>query len=248
MTLAESHGKLLGQNPQAHSSIRSMLALLCFSYSSHLLIPARNSTISEFIVKAGLAINFLSLLLGFGQKLDLTCPNTQKLLGFEPVGSGICKGSASHKSSSPEFRVYSTSLMFEGAQKALGKAAPTFSVLGLSSLDLSEPDTRRLAINAIHSVLRSGVRDMHNAANISKYLHPCLDFAIFGKCKRSDCGRQEVNSLRLPDEQRQTIFNMRARALIIQIRIIHMYQAQTQLDEVEQRKFRRWVQSGVGFS
>jgi hypothetical protein len=129
--------------------------------------------------------------------------------------------------------------MFEDAQMIPGALAPTPSALGLSSIVVSELDTRRLALNAVYNVLRSEIRIMNTAANLARHLHPCLDFAIFGKCNRSDCGRQEVNSFKLSDEQRQVSFNLRARALIIQSQIIHAYQAQTHQNEQERRDFRR---------
>lgn len=239
MTLAESHRELLGQDPQSHTSMRSMLTLLCYSYGSRLLVPARNSTVPEFIANAKLAFSFLSQLLRLCRNLDLTCPNTQRLMGFEPVESNSLIEAEGEESTSPEFWIHSTSLMFEDAQNVPGAPAPTLSALGLSSVVSSELDTRRLVVNAIYNVLRSEVRTMHNAANLSRYLYPCLDFAIFGRCNRSDCGRQEVNSYRIPDEQRQFYFNQRAQALIIETQIIQLYQAQTHLDEGERRDFRR---------
>ncbi|KAH7337987.1 hypothetical protein B0J17DRAFT_706450 [Rhizoctonia solani] len=213
----------------------SILALLCFSHSSRLLTPHRNSTIPEFIEKAKLALTYIGQLLRFARAIDVSSSYTQKLLGFEPVESEEVEG----KSHSPEFWVHSTSLLFEGAQKILGEAAPSPSALGLLSLVITELDTRRLALAAMYAAARSEVRTMHNAANLGFYLYPCLDFAIFGRCNRSECGRQEVNSRDLPNERRQEFFNQRTRALIIQIQIVHNYQAHNYHNENERRDFRR---------
>lgn len=238
MVLAQAHG-ILAHQSQARSSSRAMLALLCFSHSSSLLVPEHNWTIHDFITKSKLAINYFSQMLHLGRTLDLSCSYTQKLLGFEPVESNSYTGPEGNKTTSPEFRIHSTSLMFENAQKS--SVAPTLALspLGVSNLVVPELDTRHLTINAIYDVLRSEVRNMQNATNQLRYLYPCLEFAIFGKCRRSDCGRQEVNSSKLTDEQRQDSFNLRARALIIQLQIIQVYQAQTRSQEAERRKFRR---------
>lgn len=186
-------------------------------------------------------MNYFSQLLHLGRTLDLACPYTQRLLGFELVESNSHKGSNREESTTPEFWVHSTSLMFEAAQKLPGASAPVLSTLGVSSLALSSLDTRRLTLDAIYKVLRSEVRAIHDAVNQLRYLYPCLDFAIFGKCHRPDCGRQEVYSFKLPEEQRQDLFNLRVRALILQLQIIHAYHAQTQPDETERRRFRRSV-------
>ncbi|KAG8687201.1 hypothetical protein FRC11_007608 [Ceratobasidium sp. 423] len=215
---------------------RSILALLCFSHSSRLLTPHRNSTIPEFIQKATLVLRYTGQLLGFSRSLDISSLNTQKLLGFEPVESGEKGEGESH---SPEFWIHSTSLMFESAQRLLGDVAPSSSTLGLSSLAITESHTRRLASTVIHDTTRSEVRKMHLAANVGLYLYPCLDFAIFGRCHRPECERQEVNSRDLPDEQRQELFNQRTRALIIQIQIVHSYQVHSYQNENERRDFRR---------
>ncbi|KAJ1305435.1 hypothetical protein OPQ81_000445 [Rhizoctonia solani] len=196
----------------------SILALLCFSHSSRLFLPRRNSTIPEFIQKAKLAMSYISQLLAFSRSLDISSLNTQKLLGFEPVESAEIEGGI------PLTRVLDTFYVsnVRGRSKAPG-----------------ESDARRLAFTIMHDTARSEVRKMHTAANSGVYLHPCLDFAIFGKCNRSECGKQEVDSRGLSDEQRQDLFNQRSRALIIQIQIVHGYQAHSYQNDYERRDFRR---------
>ncbi|CUA74878.1 TPR and ankyrin repeat-containing protein 1 [Rhizoctonia solani] len=232
--LAQSNETVAGSKYQV--STRSILALLCFSHSSRLLIPHRNSTIPGFIHKAQIALCYIGQLLRFSRSLDISSSHVQRLLGFEPVES---EKSREEKSAPLEFWVHSTSLMFEGAEKILGPVAPSSSALGLSSLAITESDARRLASTVMYDVVRSEVRTMHNAANFGWYLYPCLDFAIFGKCNRSECGRQEVNSYNLLPEQRQDFFNQRTRALVIQIQIVHGYQVHNHQNESERRDFRR---------
>ncbi|KAG8751398.1 hypothetical protein FRC11_009438, partial [Ceratobasidium sp. 423] len=235
LALAESsQAATLDSECQPPSS--PILALLCFSHSSHLLAPRRNSTLPEFIKNAKLVLSYIGQLLRFARSLDITSLNTQKLLAFEPVESAE-KGKGESQPS--DFWIYSTSLMFESAQKVLGDIAPSSSVLGLSSLATSGLDTRRLVLAAIREMVRSEVQRMHDAASPGLYFYPCLEFAIFGECYRSECGRQEVNSYNLPDEQRQELFNQRTRALIVQIQLVHNYQTHTHGGELERQAFRR---------
>ncbi|KAB5592704.1 TPR and ankyrin repeat-containing protein 1 [Ceratobasidium theobromae] len=238
MDLARSHGVLAQKN---ESPIHRVLFLLCSSYGSHLLIPAaRNSTIFDFIIKAKLALSYFNQLLQFGRSLDTTSLSTQQLLGFEPMEPKAYTGIEGEEAlASTEFWIHSTSIMFKDAQNIQNIPTQTPSSLGFSSLAISELDANRLASHTIYAVLQSEIRTAHTTANLARYLHPCLDFAIFGKCYRSDCERQEVNSFKLLDEQRQEFFNQRARALIIQIDIIHAYQARTHQNELERRDFRR---------
>ncbi|KAF8686413.1 UvrD-like helicase C-terminal domain [Rhizoctonia solani] len=231
----------LGQKATIHSKPQapsnSILSLLCFSHSSRLLTPHRNSTIHEFIQKAKPALRYITQLLRFARSLDISSLDTQKLLGFEPVESQAIEGELI----SPEFWIHSTSPMFEGAQNILRGTIPSASGLGLSSLALTESDTRRLALSLIYDKVRSEVRNMHNTANLGPYLYPCLDFAIFGKCtpSRGECGKQEVNSRGLSEQQRQEFYNQRTRALIIQSQIVHAYQVCNYHTELERRDFRR---------
>ncbi|CAE6480843.1 unnamed protein product [Rhizoctonia solani] len=233
LAMAQSNGMLSLDSP---TSTCSIVALLCFSHSSRLLIPHRNSTILEFLQKARSALSYITQLLRFSRALDVSSPNTQKLLGFEPVESVDSGGDTSATS---EYWIHSTSLMFEAAQSKLGSLAPSQSALGLSSLATTELDARNLALNVFYSTVQSEVRKMHTAANQAFYLYPCLDFAIFGKCHRVDCGRQEINSWDLTDERRQESFNQRTRALILQIQIVHSYQLRIYQSDFERRDFRR---------
>ncbi|CAE6385928.1 unnamed protein product [Rhizoctonia solani] len=222
--------------PKDQTSSGLILQLLCFSHSSRLLTPHRNSTISEFIHKAKTALKYVGQLLLFTRSLDISLIDTQKLLGFEPVEP---TGLGQDKTHSVEFWIHSTSLLFESAQGILGDTVPNTSALGLLSLAITESDTRRLALDIMYDMIRSEARKMHLAANTGFYLSPCLDFAIFGRCNRAECGRQEVNSRDLPFELRQDLYNQRTRALIIQTLIVNCYQAHSTQDEHERRDFRR---------
>ncbi|KAG8731126.1 hypothetical protein FRC11_005047, partial [Ceratobasidium sp. 423] len=229
LTLAQSFQKM-ALSSECPTPTSSILALLCFSHSSHLLAPHRNSTLPEFIQKAKLVLSYIRQLLEFSQSLDVFSLHAQKLLGFEPVESAELGEGASR---SPEFWIYSTSPMFEGAQKISGDITPNPSAFGLSSLAITESDTHHLALTVVRDTAQSEVQKLHDEANIGLYFYPCLDFAIFGTCDQSECGRQEVDSRELSDKQRQESFNQRTRALVVQIQLVH---------ESERRDLRRvWI-------
>ncbi|CAE6411540.1 unnamed protein product [Rhizoctonia solani] len=126
----------------------SILALLCFSHGLRLLALHENSTLPGFVKNAKLVLNYISQLLRFARSLDIASLHTQKLLGFELVAYSENGESELH---SPEFWIHSTSPMFESAQKLSGDISSDSSALELSPLTITESDTRRLALTALHN-------------------------------------------------------------------------------------------------
>ncbi|KAJ1305473.1 hypothetical protein OPQ81_000480 [Rhizoctonia solani] len=215
-SLAQSHSILA-----SNSSHRSMLSLLCFSRNSSSLIPSGKWSIQNFINTAKLTWKYLTQLFLFARTLDMSKLSTQRLLGVGPVGHKA----ASTESSEGGFRVYSTSPLFSRLKHYSPDTLVHNDALNITSLTLNEHNTRRLALDTLYSVLRAEVLQVHEAAISPNFqvLYPCLDFAVFGKCKRPTCGRQHVNSFRLSENDRQASFNLRARALIIQIHLMDKY-------------------------
>ncbi|KAG8744008.1 hypothetical protein FRC10_010987 [Ceratobasidium sp. 414] len=116
--------------------------------------------------------------------------------------------------------------MFGNMKKVTGGAKPTPFTLGLTAVTLPEPDIARLATTTVLDELKSQVKNMHVAASAVHCIQPCLNFAIFGVCRLADCNRLELGSYELGDDVRQTHFNERLRAHILQVLIIHLYQDQ----------------------
>ncbi|CAE6529326.1 unnamed protein product [Rhizoctonia solani] len=236
-SLARSHGILASDSPY-----RSMLSLLCFPNSSSALIPSEEWSIQDFINTAKLTWKYFTQLSDFVRTLDLSKLSTQRLLGVEPVEHGIM----STDSSQNGFRIYSTSALFRRLKSSGGGGLVHHDALNITSLTSTESYTRRLAFDMIYGTLRTEVLKVHAAAASPNFqaLYPCLEFAIFGKCKRPqpECRKQHVNSFRLSESDRQVSFNLRVRALIMQIHLADKYYAQTRQDEFERRRIRRtWV-------
>ncbi|KAG8767769.1 hypothetical protein FRC12_006059 [Ceratobasidium sp. 428] len=74
---------------------------------------------------------------------------------------------------------------------------------------------------------------MDRSAKLAFYTQPCLSFAIFGSCKLGFCGQQELYSHKLPDDIRQTHFNGRLRAHILQALIIHSHSVEGDSSETQ---------------
>ncbi|KAL5633836.1 hypothetical protein ACGC1H_005876 [Rhizoctonia solani] len=236
-SLAQSHGILASDSPY-----RSTLSLLCFPYSSDALVPSEEWNIQDFINITKLTWKYFTQLSELVRNLDISRLSTQRLLGVEPAEHRI----SSTESSENGFRIYSTSPLFSRMKSSGLNASVHYSTLGISSLTSTESCTRRLARDALYSVLRAEALRMHTAAASSNFLalYICLEFAIFGKCKRvgPDCRRQHVNSFRLSETGRQVPFNQRVRALIMQMHFANKYYAQTPSEEFERKKIRRvWV-------
>ncbi|KAG9081885.1 hypothetical protein FRC06_005350 [Ceratobasidium sp. 370] len=206
---------------------RSSEALLCFAHCSRVLVSLKNATISTFLSNSALALSYYNGLAALARTFQTSSVDTQRLLGFEPVQSGADTGALEDEPPAvSEFRLFSSSLMFGNVKTVIGDVEPTPFALGLTAVMLSESDISRLATKTIASKLKSEVQAMHVVANTVRYIQPCLDFAIFGNCKLSFCGRHELNSYKLANDVRQIHFNERLRAHILQILIIHLYQAE----------------------
>ncbi|KAG9101942.1 hypothetical protein FS749_001473 [Ceratobasidium sp. UAMH 11750] len=211
---------------------RSSEALLCFAHCSRALVSLKNATISTFLANSALALSYYNGLAALARTFQTSSADTQRLLGFEPVQSGTETGALEGDSPAvSEFRLFSSSLMFGNVKAVVGDVEATPFALGLTSVVLSESDIARLATKTIANKLKSEVQAMHNVANTVRYIQPCLDFAIFGNCKLPFCGRHELNSKKLDNDVRQVHFNERLRAHILQILIIHLYQAESTFDE-----------------
>ncbi|KAG8690837.1 hypothetical protein FRC11_008770 [Ceratobasidium sp. 423] len=238
--LAQLHGK-----PASELSPRSALSFLCFPRSSGGLVPSDAWSLQDFINSAKVAWKYFSPLFLFARTLDMSEISTQMLLGVEraehrPLSTEASEGGFV----SPGFRVYSTSLLYNYLLRldASRRGVSTFNhTLNVTSSTATESDTRELALNALYSILRAEIYKVHEAAASPDFqvLYPCLEFAVFGNCKRSDCRKQHTNSLRASETECQVSFNLRARALIMQIHIADKYYAQTHQDETERRKIRR---------
>ncbi|CAE6484842.1 unnamed protein product, partial [Rhizoctonia solani] len=240
-SLAQSHGILASDSPY-----RSMLSLLCFSYSSSKLISFEGQSLQDFINATKPAWRYITQLSDLVRNLDISKLPMQRLLGVEPAEHRL----AYTESSESGFRIYSTSPLFSCLEPPGSDALARYNALGITSVTSTESRTRQLAIDMLYSVLQTEVLNMHTAASSSNFLalHTCLDFAIFGKCKRigsgsgPDCGRQHVNSFRLSETDRQVPFNLRVRALIIQIHFANKFYPQNRSDEYERRRIRRiWL-------
>lgn len=218
---------------------RTAEAVLCFGHCERYLLALQNSDVFELVLKSALALSYYHGLDHIARTFKVSSLDIQRLLGFEPIQPG--DGANSEEKDQPpvsDFWLFSSSIMFENAREVLGEVEPTPFTLGISALVVPEPDVRRLATEAILSKLKSDVRSMYFAASNARYLQPCLDFAIFGKCTRSDCGRHEVKIHKLSAEDRQLHFNIRVRAHMLQILIVDVLQAKTGVEEREHRAFK----------
>jgi hypothetical protein len=205
---------------------RDSEALLCFAHCSCDLVALQNSNLPTFISNSLLALSYYNGLAALARKFEISSVDTQRLLGFEPVQSnGKTDTEGGSLAAKSEFWLLSSSIMFSNVRVVATNAEPTSFALELSAVIVSESDIARLVAQTIPEKLNSEIRIMHNTAHTVRYTQSCLDFAIFGNCK-TQCGRHELNGFDLIDEVRQTHFNARLRAHILQILIMHSYQAQ----------------------
>ncbi|KAG9124528.1 hypothetical protein FRC07_011289 [Ceratobasidium sp. 392] len=206
---------------------RSSEALLCFAHCSHDLYALQNATMSKFLSNSALALSYYNGLSALARTFQASSVDTQRLLGFEPIHFDDSTSSVGGESlAAPTFRLFSSSLMFKNVKDITGDAEPAPYVLGLTSLTLSKSDITQLAIKTIIDKLGSEVRNTHDVAKTLRYIQPCLNFAIFGKCGLSVCGRHELGSYQLVGDVRQTHFNERLRAHLLPILIVHLCQAE----------------------
>jgi hypothetical protein len=201
-------------------------ALLCFSHCSRDLVALQNSNLPTFVSKSLLALSYYNGLAALARKFDISSLDTQRLLGFEPVQShDNTDTKGGDLAATSEFWLFSSSVLFGDVRAVVTNAEPIPFALGLSAVIVSESDLVRLVAKTIPEKLNSEIQIMHNMANTMRHIQPCLEFAIFGNC-RINCGRHELNSLKLADEARQINLNARLRAHILQILIVNSYQAQ----------------------
>ncbi|KAG8770099.1 hypothetical protein FRC12_004522 [Ceratobasidium sp. 428] len=201
---------------------RSSEAILCFAHCARKLVSLRNATLSTFISNSALFLTYCNSLAALARTFQPSSANTQCLLGFEPVQTKVDVASEEEElHGASKFRVFSSSILFENVETVIGSVRSTPYVLGLTAVVLSEPDLTRLATKTILDKLKFEVQMMDKSANLASYTQPCLSFAIFGSCKLVSCGQQELYSHKLPNDIRQTHFNDRLRAHMLQALIIH---------------------------
>ncbi|KAG8704753.1 hypothetical protein FRC11_009611, partial [Ceratobasidium sp. 423] len=232
-SLAQFHSALTSDSPY-----RSTLSLLCFSRSSGSLIPSREWSIHDFINTAKLTWKYLNRLFILARTLDVSEPWTKRLLGL------LEHKSLSNESGQDSFQIYSTSPLFSHLEPPSSDTLVHNDSLNATSTTSTKSNTHKLALDTLYSLLRTEVHRVHEAVTSPNFqvLYPCHDCAVFGTCKRPSCGKQHVNSVRISENDLQITFNLRTRALIMQIHLVDKYYAQTRLHEVERRNMRRtWV-------
>ncbi|KAG8710822.1 hypothetical protein FRC09_020922 [Ceratobasidium sp. 395] len=198
-------------------------ALLCFARCASDLVSLQNATMSTFLSNSTLFLSYCNGLAALARTFQASSIDTQRLLGFEPAQTQINVAPVEEIHAASNFRVFSSSIMFKNAEAATRSMETTPYVLGLTAMIITESDLVRLAKKAVLDKLRSEIQAMHNSANLARYTLPCLDFAIFGSCKLSYCGRHELGSRELSDDIRQIHFNERLRGHVLQALIVHSY-------------------------
>lgn len=218
---------------------RTPEALLCFGYCGGHLLALQNSNVYQLVSKSALALSYYNGLGHLARNFQVSSLDIQQLMGFEPTQSSQSVDPQDNdRPPVSDFWLFSSSVIFDKAQEDFGTAELTPYTLGVSSVVVPGPDIHQLAIATILSKIRSEVRSMHIAGSNARCLQPCLDFAIFGKCNRINCGRHEVNSYKISIDDRQNHFNIRVRAHILLILIVDAYQAKNKFEEREHLNFR----------
>ncbi|CAE6439987.1 unnamed protein product [Rhizoctonia solani] len=228
----------------SNSAYYSMLSLLCLPRSSSSLVPAEKWSIYDFINTTKLTLKYLTRISDLAHNLDISDLSTQKLLGIQPEDNySLSIESKEDAFASPNFRIYSTSPLYEqlleqeSPCQSLSKFNHAFNVDYLTAAELG---TQKLALDALHSLLRSEISKVHEAASSNfQVMFPCLEFAVFGKCIRPNCGKQHLNNLSVSKTDLQTSYNLRIRSWIMQIQLVDKYVTQTILDEIRRRNMRR---------
>jgi hypothetical protein len=214
---------------------RAPEALLGFAHCSKYLVTLQNIGLDDFIVKSGLALSYYNGLLELTRTFQTSALETQRLLGFEPVKSDASSETKEDSPVTSEFWIYSSSCLFEPAKRLLGNPEPTSLALGLAAVMVPESNLQRLITDTMNSQLKREVGNMTSTATSIRMLRPCLEFGIYGNCNRSNCGRQEISSIRIADSDRQKHFNSRLRAHILQVLIIQAHPPQNYEDEKNRR-------------
>ncbi|KAG9124527.1 hypothetical protein FRC07_011288 [Ceratobasidium sp. 392] len=203
---------------------RTSEALICFAQCSGDLHPSQSGTLSTFLHHSTLALRYYTSLDTLARAFQASSVDTQRFLGFEPVEPNDDTSTLGSGSPiMPKYRLFSSSFMFESVKDVTLDVEPTPFMLGLTTVMLSESEINRLANNRILGKLEREIHVMHVMVNTLSYLRPCWEFAIFGSCVNSCCRRLELISHNLPNGIRQTQFNERLRAHILQVLITDLY-------------------------
>ncbi|KAG8767766.1 hypothetical protein FRC12_006056 [Ceratobasidium sp. 428] len=235
---AQDTDKLLLMAEENVVASRLCGALLCFSHCARDLIPSQDATISTFLSKSSLALNYYDKLATLAQDIRPSSVDIQRLLGFEPAQPDTNAGSDSIEGDSSvtsKFRLFSTSPMFERAKSMIGTLEEIPCALELTAVTISESDIDILATCTISAALRCEVQAMHAVASVARCTEPCLGSAVFGVCRLEKCGRLDVDCYQIPNNTRQTQFHEVLRAHLLQILIIDSSES-----TLEER--RTWIQ------
>ncbi|CAE6534820.1 unnamed protein product [Rhizoctonia solani] len=222
---------------------RAPEALLGFAHCSKFLTTLQQASLVEFNVRSVLALSYYNGLVQLSRTIKTSSMETQRLLGFEPVKAGTISEPDMDNTEASEFWIYSSSHLFEPAKRLLGVQEPMALALGLSALVVPQSSLQRLIVDTVTRRLNNEVGSMSTATSALYALRPCLEFAVFGKCNQPRCGRQEVNSIRVEEHDRQKYFNLRVRGHMLQALIIQAFHPQNSEDERKRRtNIRIWMQ------
>ncbi|CAE6419472.1 unnamed protein product, partial [Rhizoctonia solani] len=226
---------------------RAPEALLGFAHCSKFLTSLQQASLDEFNTRSILALSYYNGLIQLSRTINTSTMESQRLMGFEPVATSATSspGPDNDASTTSDFWIYSSSCLFEPAKRLPGSLEPISLALGLTAMMIPESNLQRLVVHTITRQLNDEVRTMNGVTTPLYVLRPCLDYAIFGKCNqpRGRCGRQEVSSIRIADQDRQKYFNLRVRAHILQALIIQAFHPQSPEDERQRRiNTRIWMQ------
>ncbi|KDN37502.1 hypothetical protein RSAG8_10101, partial [Rhizoctonia solani AG-8 WAC10335] len=222
---------------------RAPEALLGFAHCSKFLTTLQQASLDDFNTKSILALSYYNGLIQLSRTIKIPSVETQRLLGFEPVAANPTSKPDTDNPEASEFWIYSSSRLFEPAKRLPGSPEPVPLALGLSALVIPESALQRLIIDTVTKRLNNEVWTMTSVTTSLHALRLCLDFAVFGKCTRPGCGRQEVSSIRTTDQDRQKYFNLRVRAHVLQALIVQAFHPQSPEDERQRRNnIRIWMQ------
>ncbi|QRW07577.1 P-loop nucleoside triphosphate hydrolase [Ceratobasidium sp. AG-Ba] len=207
---------------------KSSIALLCFAHCLQELSSPPNTTVSTFISKAHLALSYYNGLAALARKLDTSSLETQRLLGFEPSQrSAPSDADEDEAVEISEFMLFSSSIMYKNVRAGVQNTESAQVAFGYSAVVLSQSDIAQLAHKTILDKLKNDMLKMGYLVNSVRCIQTCLEFALFGSCRFSPCGRHEIASRQLSEKDRQIHFNSRLRAHILQLLIVNAYKVQT---------------------
>ncbi|CAE6535633.1 unnamed protein product [Rhizoctonia solani] len=244
---AKNLDRILALSRSSALLARAAEALLGFAHCSKFLTTLQQASLDDFNTKSILALSYYNGLIQLFRTINSSAKESQRLLGFEPVATNTAStpesGSDNDHSATNEFWIYSSSCLFEPAKSLSGSLEPTSLALGLTATTIPEASLQRLVVDTITKRLNDEVRTMNGATTSLYALRPCLEFGVFGKCNQPRCGRQEVSSIRIADQDRQKYFNLRVRAHVLQALIIQAFHPQNPEDERQRRTNTRiWMQ------